>query len=181
MTPRYDCSVKSSCFGGWGDYGGVDLGDAEVEAGVAGLALPGGVGTRGWVGVGHGRCCKVVVGGGGMCARQLSGCRLVVPWTSCPWWPSFQDNLLWGAHSPRHGIGSRICMAAASVPGLFLWCHCRGLRGGILGGGRFLRLGADWLCCAPVVGFGCPDRSLAAKAWSKFCWTTEGPLASSKI
>jgi hypothetical protein len=31
------------------------LGDAEVEAGVAALALPGGVGTRGWVGVGRGR------------------------------------------------------------------------------------------------------------------------------
>jgi hypothetical protein len=28
----------------------------------------------------------------------------------------------------------------------------------------FLRLGADWLCCAPVVDFGCPARSLAAKA-----------------
>jgi hypothetical protein len=55
MTPRYGCSAKSSCFGAWGDYGGVDLGDAEVEAGVAALALPGGVGTRGWVGVGRGR------------------------------------------------------------------------------------------------------------------------------
>jgi hypothetical protein len=147
MTPRYDCSVKSSCFGGWGDYGGVDLGDAEVEVGVAGLALPGGVGTRGWVGVGHGRCCKVVVGGGGMCARQLSGCRLVVPWTSCPWWPSFQDNLLWGAHSPRHGIGSRICMAAASVPGLFLWCHCRGLRGVFLAADGF----SGWVLIGYVV------------------------------
>jgi hypothetical protein len=46
----------------------VDLGDAEVEAGVVGLALPGGVGTRGWVRVGRGRCCKVVVVVGGMCA-----------------------------------------------------------------------------------------------------------------
>jgi hypothetical protein len=49
-----------------GDYGGVDLGDAEAEAGVEGLALPDGVCTRGWVGAGHGRCCKVVVVGGGM-------------------------------------------------------------------------------------------------------------------
>jgi hypothetical protein len=146
---------------------------------LEGLALPGGVGTRGWVGVGRGRCCKVVVGGGGMCARQLSGCRLAVPWTSCPWWPSFLDNLLLGARRPRHGIGSRICMAAASVPGLSLWCHCRGL-GGILDGGRFFRMGADWLCCAPVVGFDCPDRSLATKAWSRFCWTVKGPLASSE-
>jgi hypothetical protein len=53
--------------------------------------------------------------------------------------------------------------------------------GGILDGGRFLRLGADWLCCAPIVGFGCPDQSLAAKVWSRFCWTAEGPLASSEI
>jgi hypothetical protein len=114
-----------------------------------------------------------------MCARQLSGCRLAVPWTSCLWWPSFQDNLLWGVHSPCHGIGSRICVAAASA--LPLVPLSRPWRGGILGGGRFLRLGADWLCCAPVVGFGYPYRSLAAKAWSKFCWTTEGPLASSEI
>ena len=43
-----------------------------------GLMLPSGVGTRGWVGAGHGRC-KVVVVGGGMCARQLwlsAGCAL---------------------------------------------------------------------------------------------------------
>jgi hypothetical protein len=108
-----------------GDYGGVDLGDAEVEAGVEGLILPGGVDTRGWVSAGHGRC-KVVVVVGGMCARQLSGCRQAVVWTSCPWWPLFQDNLLLGARSPRH---ERICVAAASVPGLSLWCHCRGLGG----------------------------------------------------
>jgi hypothetical protein len=53
----------------------VDLGDAEVEAGVEGLVLPGGVGTHGWVGAGHGRCKVVVVG---MCVQQLSGCRLAV-------------------------------------------------------------------------------------------------------
>ena len=40
-----------------GDYGGVDSGDAEVEAGSEGLALPSGVGTRGWVVVGSGCCC----------------------------------------------------------------------------------------------------------------------------
>jgi hypothetical protein len=120
MTLRYDCSAKSSCFGAWGDYGGVDLGDAEVEAGSKGLALPGGVGTRGWVGVGRGCCCKVVVVVGGMCAQQLSSCRLAVPWTSCPWWPSFLGNLLLGACSPCHGISSRICVAAAPVLGLSL-------------------------------------------------------------
>jgi hypothetical protein len=66
------------------DYGGVDLGDAEVEAEVEELALPDGAGTRGWVGAGRARCCKVVVDGGGMCARRLSGSRLVVLWISCP-------------------------------------------------------------------------------------------------
>jgi hypothetical protein len=159
-----------------GDYGGVDLGDAEAEAGVEELALPDGAGMRGWVGAGRARCCKVVVGGGGMCARRLSGCRLAVLWISCPWWPSFLDNLLLGARSPRHGIGSKICVAAVSVPDLSLWCHYHDLGGGgIPGGGWFLWLGADWLCCAPVIGFGCPARSLAAKAWSRFCWTAEGP------
>jgi hypothetical protein len=66
MTPRYGCSAKTSCFGAWGDYGGVDLGDAEAE--VEELALPDGAGTRGWVDAGRARCCKVVVGGG-MCVR----------------------------------------------------------------------------------------------------------------
>jgi hypothetical protein len=101
-----------------GDYGGVDLGDVEV--GVKELALPDGAGMRGWVGAGRARCCKVVVGGGGMCARRLSGFWLAVLWTSCPWWPSFLDSLLLGARSPRHETGSRICVAAASVPDLSL-------------------------------------------------------------
>jgi hypothetical protein len=127
MTLRYGCSVKSSCFGAWGDYGGMDLGDAKAE--VVELALPDGAGMRGWVDAGRARCCKVVVGGGGMCARRLSGYRLAVLWTSCPWWPSFLDNLLLGAHSPRHETGNRICAAAASVLGLSLWCHYRSLEG----------------------------------------------------
>jgi hypothetical protein len=113
-----------------GDYGGVDLGDAGTEAGVEGHALPDGAGMHGWVGAGHARCCRVVVGGG-MCARRLSGCRLAALWTSCPWWPSFLDNLLLGARSPHHETGSRICVVAASVPGLSLWCHCHGLGGGV--------------------------------------------------
>jgi hypothetical protein len=114
-----------------GDYGGVDLGDAEAEAKVEELALPNGAGMRGWVDAGRARCCKVVVGGGGMCARRLSGCRLAVLWTSCPWWPSFLDNLLLGARSPHHETDSRIYAAAASVLGLSLWCHYRGLGGNI--------------------------------------------------
>jgi hypothetical protein len=52
-----------------GDYGGVDLGDAEAEAEVVDLALPDGAGTRGWVDAGRACYSKVVVGGGGMCAR----------------------------------------------------------------------------------------------------------------
>jgi hypothetical protein len=49
-----------------GGYGVVDLADAEAE--VVELALPDGVGTRGWVDAGLARCCRVVVVGGGMCA-----------------------------------------------------------------------------------------------------------------
>jgi hypothetical protein len=71
MTPRYGCSAKFSCFGAWGDFGGVGLGDAEADAGVEQLVLSDGAGMRGWVDAGRGRCCMVVVGGGGggMCAR----------------------------------------------------------------------------------------------------------------
>jgi hypothetical protein len=109
-----------------GGYGVVDLGDAEAE--VVEPALPDGAGMRGWVDAGRARCCKVV-GGGGMCVRRPSSCRLVVIWTSCPWWPLFLGNLLLGACSPRHEIDSRICVAAASVLGLSLWCHYYGLGG----------------------------------------------------
>jgi hypothetical protein len=60
----------SSCFGAWGDFGGVGAGDAEAEAGVEQLVLPDGADMRGWVGAGCGHCCMVVVvGGGDMCAR----------------------------------------------------------------------------------------------------------------
>jgi hypothetical protein len=52
---------------GGGGYGVVDLGDAEVV--VAEPALLDGASTRGWVDAGFVRCCRVVVGGGGMCAR----------------------------------------------------------------------------------------------------------------
>jgi hypothetical protein len=89
MIPRYGCSAKSSCFGAWGDFGDVGSGDAEAEAGVEQLVLLDEADMCGWVDAGRGRCCMVVVGGGGMCARQLSGCRLVVLETSCPWWPLF--------------------------------------------------------------------------------------------
>jgi hypothetical protein len=47
--------------------------------------------------------------------------------------------------------------------------------GDIPSGERLLRRATGWLCCAPAVDCGCPVRSLAAKAWSRFCWTVEGP------
>jgi hypothetical protein len=129
MTPRYGCSAKSSYFGAWGDFGDVGSGDVEAEAGVEQLILPDDADMRGWVDARRGRCCMVVVGGGGMCARQLSGCQLVVLETSCPWWPLFPSNLLLGVCNPRRGTGSKICTVAASVPGPALSCHYRGLGG----------------------------------------------------
>jgi hypothetical protein len=101
-----------------GGYGVVDLGD--VKAVVVEPAPLDGAGTRGWVDAGFAHCGRVV--GDGMCARRPSGCRLVVLWTFCPWWPWFLDSPLLGACNPRHEINSRICMAAASVLGLSLWC-----------------------------------------------------------
>ena len=47
--------------------------------------------------------------------------------------------------------------------------------GGIPDDEQCLRLGADWLCCVLVGDYGCLVRSLAAKSWSKFCWTAEDP------
>jgi hypothetical protein len=47
--------------------------------------------------------------------------------------------------------------------------------GGIPDDERSLQLSADWLCCAPIGDCGCPGRSLAAVAWSRFCWTADGP------
>jgi hypothetical protein len=67
-----------------------------------------------------------------MCARQLLGCRLVAPETSCPWWPSFPDSPLLGACSLRRETGSRIYAAAAPVLGPDHECHCRGPGGIIL-------------------------------------------------
>ena len=80
------------------------------------LVPPGGVDMRGWVDAGRGRCCMVVGGGGDMCARQLSGCRLVVPETFCLWWSLFLGNPLLYARSLRHKTGSNICAVVAPVP-----------------------------------------------------------------
>jgi hypothetical protein len=160
-----------------GDFGGVDLVDAEAGAGVVQLVPPGGAGMRGWADARRGRCCMVVGGGGDMCARQLSGCQLVVPETFCLWWPLFLGNPLLDARSLRRETGSNICAVAAPVPGPGLACHFRGPRGNILDGEQPRRRGAGWLCCAPAADYGCPVRSLTAKALSRFGWTAEGPWA----
>jgi hypothetical protein len=99
---------------------------------VVRLVPPGGADMRGWVDAGRGRGCMVVDGGVDMCARQLFGCRLVVPETSCPWWPLFPGNPSSGARSLRHETGTNICTVAAPVTGPGHACHCRGSGGIIL-------------------------------------------------
>jgi hypothetical protein len=84
------------------------------------------------VDAGRGRGCMVVGGGVDMCARPLFGCRLVVPETSCPWWPLFPGSPSSGARSLRHETGSNICVVAALVPNPGHACHCRGPGGIIL-------------------------------------------------
>jgi hypothetical protein len=156
-----------------GDFGGVGSGGAE--AGVEQLVLPDGADMRGWVDAGHGRCCMVVVVGGGMCARRLAGCRLAVLETSYPWWPLFLGNLLLGARNPRHETGSKICVVATPVLGPRPLVPLPRPLGDIPDGVWPCLRGAGWLCCAPTADCGCPVRSLATKAWSRFCWTAEGP------
>jgi hypothetical protein len=106
--------------------------EAGVGVGVVRLVPPGGVDMRGWVDAGRGRGCMVVGGGVDMCVRQLLGCRLVVPETSCPWWPSFSGNPWLGACSLRRETGSNIYAAVEPVPGPDHACHCRGPGGIIL-------------------------------------------------
>jgi hypothetical protein len=115
-----------------GDFGGVGLVDAEAGVVVVRPVPPGGADMSGWVDAGRGRGCMVVGGGVDMCARQLFGCRLVVPETSCPWWPLFPGNPSLGARSLCHETGSKICAVAAPVPSPGHACHCRGLGGIVL-------------------------------------------------
>jgi hypothetical protein len=98
----------------------------------------------------------------------------------CPWWPLFPGNPLLGVRSPRHETGSNICTVVAPVHGLGLACHCRGPGGDIPDGERPRQRGAGWLCCALAADYGCPVRSLAAKALSRFGWTVKGPWAFSE-
>jgi hypothetical protein len=65
-----------------------------------------------------------------MYRRQLLGCRRVVPGTSYPWWPSFPGSPSSGAHSLRHGIGSKTCTVVVPVLDPDHACHCRGPGGG---------------------------------------------------
>ena len=158
-----------------GGGGVVDFGD--VEAVVVGLG-PLGAGKHGWVDAGFAHSGRVAVYG--MCALLPSGCRPVVLWTFCLWWPWSQDNPLLGERSLRCETNNRICATAVSVCGLFPVCRCRGPGGGIPNDGWLLRLTAGWQCCAHDDDCGCPGRSRAALAWSRFCWTAEGPWASSE-
>jgi hypothetical protein len=135
---------------------------------------------RDWVDARRGRDCMAVGGGVDMCARQLFGCRLVVPETSCLWWPLFPGNPLLDARSLCHETGSKICAVVAPVPGPGHACHYRGPEGDSLDGERLRRRGASWLCYSPAVDCGCPVRSLTVKALSRFGWTAEGPWAFSE-
>jgi hypothetical protein len=103
-----------------------------------------------------------------MCARQLLGCRLVAPETSCLWWPSFLGSPLLGARSLRRGTSSKICAATVPVLGPNHKFRCRGPRGNNLGGGGPHQRGAGWRCCVPTADCGRPDRSLTAKVSSMF-------------
>ena len=106
--------------------------------GVVRLVPSGGVDMRGWVDAGRGRGCMVVGGGVDMCARQLFGCRRVVPETSCPWWPSFPGNPSLGARSLRRETGSNICAVVAPVPSPGHACHYCGPGGIILTASGFI-------------------------------------------
>jgi hypothetical protein len=140
---------------------------------------PGGVGMRGAVDAERGRGC-MVAGVVDMCARQLLGCWLVAPETSCPWWPSFPGSPLLGALSLRRGTSSKIGAAVALVLGLDHEFHCHGPRWDNLGGEGPHQRGAGWRCYVPAANCGRPDRNLTTKVLSTFGWTAEGPWVSSR-
>jgi hypothetical protein len=153
----------------------VDFGD--VEAVVVGPG-PLGAGKRGWVDAGFALCGRVAVDG--MCALLPSGCRSVVLWTFCLWWPWSPNNPLLGERSLCRETNNRIYAAIVSVRGLFPLCRSRGPGGGIPDDGWLLRLAAGWQCCAPDDDCGCLGQSLAVLARSRFYWAVEGPWASAE-
>jgi hypothetical protein len=121
----------------------------------------------------------MVVGVADMCARQLLGCQLVAPETSCPWWPSFPGSPLLGAHSLRRETSSRNGATIVLVLGPDHRFRYRGPRGDNLGGEGPHQRGAGWQCCVPAADYGRPDRSLTAKVLSTSSWAAEGPWVSS--
>jgi hypothetical protein len=82
----------------------------------------------------------MVVGVVDKCARQLLGCWLVAPETSCLWWPSFPGSPLLGARSLRRETSSKICAAATPILGPDHEFRCRG-PGGIILAARGLTSG----------------------------------------
>jgi hypothetical protein len=152
---------------------GVEVGVEEVR-----FVPPGDVGRRGWVDAERGRGC-MVVGVVDKCTRQLLGCRLVAPETSCLWWPSSLGSPLLGACSLRRETSSKICAAVVPVLGPDHEFCCRDPRGDNLGGEGPHQRGAGWRCCAPAADCGRPGRSLTAKVSSTFGWTAEGLWVSS--
>jgi hypothetical protein len=120
------------------------VGGCGVEAVVVEPAPLDGAGKNGRVDAGFARCDRVA--GDGTCARRPSGCRQVVFWTFCPWWPWSPDSPLLGECSLRHETSNRICTAAVPVCGLFLLRRCCGL------GGVFLTTGG--LSDSVLIGYG---------------------------
>jgi hypothetical protein len=75
-------------FGCW--WWGCDVEDlGGAEAVVVEPAPLDGDGKHDWIGARFASYGRVVGGvvGGGKCARRPAGCRLVVLWPFCPWWP----------------------------------------------------------------------------------------------
>jgi hypothetical protein len=95
---------------------------------------------RGWADAKRGRG-YMVVGVVDMYARQLLGCWLVAPETSCLWWPSFPGSPLLGSRNLHHGTSSKIGAAAAPVPGPNHEFRCRDPGGGIILAARGLTSG----------------------------------------
>jgi hypothetical protein len=105
-----------------------------------------------------------------MCARQLLGCQLVAPETSCPWWPSFMGSPWLGACSLRRETGSKICAADAPVLGSDHEFHCRGPGGDNLGGEGPHQRGAGWRCCRCFDPGGSLDRRVNCRRVSQPRW-----------
>jgi hypothetical protein len=110
-----------------------------------------------------------------ICVRDNSG---VVGWLR-PFHPVSGGLRLWAISCRVRAVfaveqSSKICVAAAHVPGPDHESRFRGPRGDTPSGEGPRRWGAGWRCCVPAAGCGHPDRSLPVKASSTYDWTTEG-------